>query len=166
MTRVAVAVEGWNAEAAIGFALAARRFASAVTLSAGTETVDGKDDIEVLTLGPEPGEEIVLTVKGDDEKEAFSTLLARLLSAIERPAPDRSLTLEPGASRRRGMLRERTPSTSRRLCDREVVVLDTIEEVAPVLPRRKEQGTPRRKPGRKAGRKLTTTRRKPRKHRK
>lgn len=109
MTRVAVAVEGWNAEAAIGFALAARRFASAVTLSAGAETVDGKDDIEVLTLGPEPGEEAVLTVKGDDEREAFTVLLARLLSVIERPAPDRSLTLEPKASRRRGMLKERTP---------------------------------------------------------
>ena len=137
MTRVAVAVEGWNAEAAIGFALAARRFASSVTLSAGAETVDGKDDIEVLTLGPEPGEEAVLTVKGDDEREAFTVLLARLLSVIERPAQDRSLTLEPGASRRRGMLKERTPSPSRRLCDREVVVLDTIEEVAPARPRRK-----------------------------
>ena len=148
MTRVAVAVEGWNAEAAIGFALAARRFASAVTLSAGAETVDGKDDIEVLTLGPEPGEETVLTVKGDDEKEAFTVLLARLLSVIERPAQDRSLTLEPGASRRRGVLKERTPSTSRRLCDHEVVVLDTIEEVAPAQPRRKKhaQRTPVRKP--------------------
>ena len=159
MTRVAVAVEGWNAEAAIGFALAARRFASAVTLSAGTETVDGKDDIEVLTLGPEPGEETVLTVKGDDEREAFTVLLARLLSVIERPPQDRSLTLEPGASRRRGMLKERTPSTSRRLCDHEVVVLDTIEEVAPPRPRAKKlaQRTPVRKPSHKS---------KPRKRRK
>ena len=148
MTRVAVAVEGWNAEAAIGFALAARRFASAVTLSAGTVTVDGKDDIEVLTLGPEPGEETVLTVKGDDEREAFTVLLARLLSVIERPAQDRSLTLEPGESRRRRMLEERTPATSRRLCDHEVVVLGAIEEVAPARPRRKKhaQRTPVRKP--------------------
>ena len=136
MTRVAVAVEGWSAEAAIRFALAAREFASSVTLSGSRETVDGKDEIEVLTLGPEPGEEIVLTVKGDDEREAFTALLARLLSVIERPAQDRSLTLELGASRRRGMLKERIPSPSRRLCDHEVVVLDTIEEVAPALPER------------------------------
>lgn len=152
MIRVAVEVEGWNAEAAIGFALAARRFASSVTLSAGAETVDGKDDIEVLTLGPEPGEETVLTVKGEDEEEAFSVLLARLLSVIERPPQDRSLALEPKASGRRGMPKERTPATSRRLCDREVVVLDTIEEVAPARPRRKKraQRTPVRKPSHKS----------------
>ncbi len=148
MTSVAVAVEGWNAEAAIGFALAARRFASAVTLGAGAETVDGKDDIEVLTLGPEPGEEVVLTVEGDDEREAFTVLLARLLSVIERPEQGRSLTLEPGASSRRGMLKEPTASTSRRLCGHEVVVLDTIEEVAPARPRARKhaQRTPARKP--------------------
>ena len=158
MNRVAVAVEGWNAEAAIGFALAARRFASSVTLCTGSETADGKDDIEVLTLGPEPGEEIVLTVKGDDEKEAFSTLLARLLSAIERPERVPVVVPGPGASGRQRSRKEQTPVTSRRIRDREVVVLDTIEEVAPVRPLRK----PRRRPGQKP----VARRRRPRKPKK
>ena len=158
MNRVVVAVEGWNAEAAIGFALAARRFASSVTLCTGSETANGKDDIEVLTLGPEPGDEIVLTVKGDDEKEAFSTLLARLLSAIERPQRVPAVVPGADASGRLRSRKEQTPVTSRRIRDREVVVLDTIEEVAPVRPHRK----PRRRPGRKP----VAGRRRPRKPKK
>jgi|GEM_PF-3197346 len=101
LTRVAVAVEGWNAEAAIAFVLAARRFASAVTLCTGNVTADGKDKIEVLTLWPETGEEVMLAVDGADEKEAFDTLLAELLGVME-PLKDRTqAVIAPGAERRK-----------------------------------------------------------------
>ncbi len=86
MTKVAIAAEGWNAEATVAFALAARMFVSSVTLTSGHEAVDGKDEIDVMTLGPERGEEILMTVDGRDEKVAFSVLLARLLSVIEAPS--------------------------------------------------------------------------------
>jgi len=159
MTRVAVAVEGWNAEAAIGFALAARRFTSAVTLSAGTETVNGKDEIEVMTLGPELGEEVLMSIDGKDEKEAFKALLAGLLGVIESPKSRLAAVIGPGTA---GEVKASRPPR-RRVA--EIAALD-VEEVAPVRPRRKKQGTPRRKPRRKAGRKPTTTRRKPRKPKK
>jgi phosphotransferase system HPr (HPr) family protein len=120
LTRVAVAAEGWNAEAAIGFALAARKFTSSVTLSTGSETVDGKDDVDVLSLGPEPGEEVMLTVAGADQKEAFDTLLAELLGVIE-PPQDRLATLTKPDTRTRA----RTASQRRRRT--EVVALGGSE---------------------------------------
>ncbi|MBM3331720.1 HPr family phosphocarrier protein [candidate division WOR-3 bacterium] len=138
MTRVAVAVEGWSAEAAIAFALAARRFASGVTLSTSGETANGKDDIEVMTLGPEPGEEVVLVVDGTDEKEAFDSLLAKLLSVIERSEHAHRIVLGQGMAGRRTSRTDHVQPTSRRVCEREVVVLDTIEEVAPARAHRKK----------------------------
>jgi len=150
MTRVAVAVEGWNAEAAIAFALVARRFASTVTVSTDGETADGKDDIEVLTLGPAPGEEAVLTVAGEDEKEAFAALLAKLLNVIERPEYTQRLVLGRDVAGRREDQTDRARQPSRRVCDREVVVLDTVEEVAPARPRRKKDAQRARKPARKS----------------
>lgn len=170
MTKVAVAVEGWNAEAAIGFALAARKFASSVTLTSSRETVDGKDEIELMTFGPEPGEEILMAVDGTDEKVAFDTLLAKLLSVTEplksgtggilRGVPEgrpvtRLLTL--------GMTRE---ESLRGLAEK-IAALD-VEEVAPGrayskrMPRKKAH----RKQDRKSGRKSTTTRHRPRKRKK
>jgi phosphotransferase system HPr (HPr) family protein len=124
LTKVAVAVEGWNAEAAVGFALAARKFASSVTLTSNRETVDGKDEIEVMTLGPERGEEVLLAVDGRDEKEAFDTLLAGLLGVIE-PHKNR-LTTVIGTEAARG--RESTKPPRRRIA--EIAALD-VEEVAP-----------------------------------
>lgn len=129
MTRVAVAVKGWNAEAAIGLALAARRYASAVTLSTEGEKANGKDDVEVLTLGPEPGEEVVLAVDGPDEKEAFDALLAKLLSVIE-PAKDRIETVLGLAAADK----EKAAKPRRRVA--EVAALD-VEEVAPAEPFRR-----------------------------
>jgi len=96
LTKVAVAVEGWNTEAAVGFALTARKFASSVLLTSSRETVDGKDEIEVMTLGPERGEEVLMAVDGIDEKEAFDTLLVRLLGAIESPRNRLAAVLETG----------------------------------------------------------------------
>ena len=125
MTRVAVAVEGWNAEVAIGFALAARKFASSVTLSSSRETVDGKDEIEVVTLGPEPGEEVLMAVDGKDEKEAFETLLARLLGVIAPPKDRLAAVTGPDT-----VGRKKTAKTPRRRVA-EVAALD-VEEVAPV----------------------------------
>jgi phosphocarrier protein len=134
--RVAVEVEGWNAEAAIGFALAAKKFASSVTLSRGRDTADGRDEVEVLTLGPEPGDEVLLEVEGRDEKDAFKALLARLLWVIEKPKSklDAVLGLRPDeqaapeSKRAVGPFRRRVA---------EVAALD-VEEVAPVRPRRKK----------------------------
>jgi phosphotransferase system HPr (HPr) family protein len=129
LTKVSVAVEGWNAEAAIGFALAARRFASAVALGTSRETVDGKDDVDVMTLGPAPGEEVLMAVDGEDEDEAFSALLAKLLGVIE-PTKDRLAALTRPDSVRRARTKR---SPHRRVAD--IVSLGSaleVEEVAPV----------------------------------
>lgn len=124
LTKVAVAVDGWNAEAAIGFALAARKFASSVTLTSSRETVDGKDEIEVMTLGPERGEEILMAVDGSDEKEAFMELLASLLGVIE-PQKDRTAAVNGPDT----LDRKKTAKPPRRRLA-EVAALD-VEEVAP-----------------------------------
>ena len=172
MTRVAIAVEGWNAEAAVGFALAARKFASSVLLSSGRETVDGKDEIEVMTLGPEPGEEVLMAVDGRDEKDAFNALLARLLGVIETPKDTLAAVTGPGR-----VDQEKAAMPPRRYTA-EVAALD-VEEVAPVLPRRrpatsawkprktsaarrKKRGRADRKPEPKARKKPTKTKRHPR----
>jgi phosphotransferase system HPr-like phosphotransfer protein len=133
LIRVAVEVEGWNAEAAIGFALAARKFASAVTLSRGRDTADGKDEVDVLTLGPELGDEVLLEVEGRDEKDAFRTLLARLLWVIEKPKSSMDAVLGLMQESRQG---ERAAPESRRAVRpfrgrvAEVAALDMVEEVA------------------------------------
>lgn len=168
MIRVAVEVEGWNAKAAIGFALAAKKFASAVTLCRDRDTADGKDEVEVLTLGHELGDEVLLEVEGKDEQDAFRTLLARLLWVIEKPKSRLGAVLGPMPESRQD--EQATPESGRavrplRRRVAEVVALD-VEEVAPVRPRRRKLGDPRRKPRRTAGRKPTSTRRKPRKRRK
>lgn len=126
MTKVAVAVEGWNAEAAVGFALAARKFASSVTLRSSRETVDGKDEIEVMTLGPEPGEEVLMAVDGRDEKDAFDALLARLLGVIE-PRKDGIAAVNGPVTAGR-----KKTATPRRRRVAEIAALD-VEEVAPVM---------------------------------
>jgi phosphotransferase system HPr (HPr) family protein len=160
LTKVTVAVEGWNAEAAVSFALVARKFASSVALTSSRETVDGKDEIEVLTLGPGPGEEVVMAVDGRDEKEAFDTLLAELLGVIE-PQKDRTAAVNgpDTASRKK-------TATPRRRRIAEIAALD-VEEVAPVHYRKRMGGKRvHRKQEPKSGRKPTTTRRTPRKRKK
>ncbi len=153
MTKVAIAVEGWNAEAALGFARAAARFRSTVTLSLGRETVNGKDDLEVMTLGPEPGDEVVMAVEGKDEKEAFATLLARLLSVVERPEDRLAAVLGPAATGRQAALRP----PNRRLAD---VTTLGVEEVAPARPRRKRRAGPSAGPKRAAGQRRPRKRKK------
>jgi phosphotransferase system HPr (HPr) family protein len=161
LTKVVVAVEGWNAEAAIGFALAARKFASSVTLTSSREMVDGKDEIEVMTLGPGPCEEVMLTVDGKDEKQAFTTLLAKLLGVIAAPKDRLAAVTGPDT-----VVRKKSAKAPRRRVA-EIAALD-VEEVAPVRSHSKRMRRKRahRKQERKSGRKPTTTRRKPRKRKK
>ena len=142
MIRVAVEVEGWNAEAAIGFALVAKRFASAVTLSRGRDTADGKDDVDVLTLGPEPGEEVLLEVEGRDEQDAFKTLLARLLCVIETPKSKLGAVLGLRPESRQD--KQAAPESRRAVRPfrgrvAEVVALDAVEEVVSVPQLKLEQ---------------------------
>jgi len=153
MTRVAVAVEGWNAEAAVGFALAARKFASSVLLTSSREAVDGKDEIDVVTLGPEPGEEVVMAVDGRDEKDAFAALLARLLSVIERPEHNLCAVLGQNKTGQGWSRTGRAPQPSGRVCDSEVFVLGSMEVIGPLRSRRKKsaKGSQTRKSARKAG---------------
>ena len=83
MLRAAIEVSGWSPEAAVGFAVLARKFKSKVTLAAGKAVIDGKDTVEVLTLRPEKGAEVVLEIAGEDEQKAFDVLLAQLFEVIE-----------------------------------------------------------------------------------
>jgi RNA polymerase sigma factor (sigma-70 family) len=73
----------WDSQAAVGFALAAGRFASDVRLSSHGESVDGKDELKVVMLAPGPGSDILLEVNGADAKAAFTELLARLVAITE-----------------------------------------------------------------------------------
>gem|GEM_PF-4036752 len=95
MIRTAVEVGAWNAEAIVGFTLLAQSYTSAVRLGVGSGSIDGKDDIEVLALKPDAGQEIILQVDGSDEKEAFSALLSSLLEVVAERTEDAAL-LEAG----------------------------------------------------------------------
>jgi len=121
MIKTAVAVEGWNAEAAFTFARAARKFRAAVTLTRADDTVDGKDDIEVMTLAPNPGEEVAIVVDGSDEKAAFDVLLAELLAVIE-PSKDRLSALTKHESK--SSMKTARP---RRRREADVAALDGVE---------------------------------------
>jgi cell division protein FtsZ len=79
--RTFIRAKGWNAERAFGLAQSARKFESRVTLLCSDDTVNAKEPAEVLTLGPTPGQEVVLEVEGKDEQEAFAALLPELALA-------------------------------------------------------------------------------------
>jgi len=73
--------DGLHIRPAAALAEASRRFQSQVSLLYGERRVDGRRVLDVITLGVEPGHEIVLEVNGPDAEEALDVLAAILASA-------------------------------------------------------------------------------------
>jgi len=69
---------GLHARPAALFVKTADRFQSRVTLEKDGIKVNGKSILSILTLAAEKGSELVLTVDGKDEHDAFAALKAIL----------------------------------------------------------------------------------------
>jgi len=59
-------------------AVAAGRFASAVSVTAGTKTVDAKSVLGVMGLGATNGQQVTVTADGPDAADAVAALIAIL----------------------------------------------------------------------------------------
>jgi phosphocarrier protein HPr len=66
--------QGLHARPASIFVETANRFISKVTVSKGDIIVDGKSILNILTLGVEYKDEIILEAEGEDAQEAIDSL--------------------------------------------------------------------------------------------
>jgi phosphocarrier protein HPr len=67
-----------HARPAGALAVAAGRFASAVSVTAGARTVDAKSVLGVMGLGATSGQQITVSADGPDAEEAVSALIVIL----------------------------------------------------------------------------------------
>jgi phosphocarrier protein HPr len=67
-----------HARPAGALAVAAGRFASAVSVTAGAKTTDAKSVLGVMGLGATTGQRITVTADGPDAEEAVAALIAIL----------------------------------------------------------------------------------------
>ena len=65
---------GLHARAAAMFVQTASRFRSAVRIRKNGEEVDGKSILGILLLAASEGTKIIVSVEGDDEKDAFAAV--------------------------------------------------------------------------------------------
>jgi phosphocarrier protein HPr len=70
-----------HARPAGALAVAAGRFAAAVSLTAGTKTTDAKSVLGVMGLGATSGQRVTVSADGPDAAEAVVTLIAILKEA-------------------------------------------------------------------------------------
>jgi len=80
-----------HARPAGALAVAAGRFASAVSVTAGARTVDAKSVLGVMGLGATSGQQVTVAADGPDAEEAVGALIAILGEATRvgglRPRP-------------------------------------------------------------------------------
>jgi len=67
-----------HARPAGAFAVAAGRFTSAVSVTAGAKTADAKSVLGVMGLGATTGQEVTVTADGPDAADAVAALIAIL----------------------------------------------------------------------------------------
>ena len=67
-----------HARPAGALAVAAGRFASAVSVTAGVRTVDAKSVLGVMGLGATAGQQVTVSAEGPDADEAVTALIAIL----------------------------------------------------------------------------------------
>jgi phosphocarrier protein HPr len=72
-----------HARPAGALAVAAGRFASAVSVTAGSNTADAKSVLRVMGLGATSGQHITLFAAGPDAREAVTALIAILSEATK-----------------------------------------------------------------------------------
>lgn len=70
-----------HARPAGALAVAAARFASAVSVTAGVRTVDAKSVLSVMGLGATSGQRVTVAADGPDAPEAVAALVAILAEA-------------------------------------------------------------------------------------
>jgi phosphotransferase system HPr (HPr) family protein len=70
-----------HARPAGALAVAAGRFAAAVSLSTGTKTADAKSVLGVMGLGATSGQQVTVSADGPDAAEAVQALIAILKEA-------------------------------------------------------------------------------------
>ena len=75
---------GLHARPSLAVAQIVRRFAAKVEVRHGEETVDGSDILQLLSLGADHGEELVLAAKGRDAEQVLDAL-ERLFANHEVP---------------------------------------------------------------------------------
>ncbi|HET9919822.1 MAG TPA: HPr family phosphocarrier protein, partial [Ktedonobacteraceae bacterium] len=69
---------GLHARPASVFVQKAKEFQSKITLSKNEKTVNAKSILSILSLGAEQGDQVVLTVSGDDAASALDNLSSLL----------------------------------------------------------------------------------------
>ena len=67
-----------HARPAGAVAVAAGRFAAAVSVTAGTRTVDAKSVLGIMGLGSTSGQQVTVSADGPDAAEAVAALIAIL----------------------------------------------------------------------------------------
>jgi phosphocarrier protein HPr len=67
-----------HARPAGAVAVAAGRFAAAVSVTAGTRTVDAKSVLGIMGLGATSGQQVTVSAEGPDAAEAVAALIAIL----------------------------------------------------------------------------------------
>ena len=72
-----------HARPAGALAVAAGRFSSAVSVTAGARTVDAKSVLGVMGLGATSGQHLTVTASGPDAREAVAALIAILSEATK-----------------------------------------------------------------------------------
>ena len=69
-----ISKQGLHARPAAMFVEVANRFVSSIKIAKGELVVDGKSILNILMLGVEYSEEIVLQIEGEDAQEAMGVL--------------------------------------------------------------------------------------------
>jgi phosphotransferase system HPr (HPr) family protein len=72
-----------HARPAGALAVAAGRFASAVSVTAGGHTADAKSVLGVMSLGATSGQHLTVSAAGPDAREAVAVLIAILTQATK-----------------------------------------------------------------------------------
>lgn len=72
-----------HARPAGALAVAAAKYAAAVSLTVGTSTADAKSVLGVMGLGATSGQHITVAAEGPDAEEAVATILAILAQATQ-----------------------------------------------------------------------------------
>ena len=74
---------GLHARAAAKFVKWANRFKASVKIEKDGVQIDGKSILGILTLAAVQGTEVILTIKGRDEKSAMKTLVFLIENRFE-----------------------------------------------------------------------------------
>jgi|GEM_PF-436828 len=104
-----------HARPAGALAVAAGRFAAAVSVTAGGQTADAKSVLGVMGLGATSGQHVTVCAAGPDAQEAVAALIAILGEATkvggllrnQAGRPTRQGELDPGPQAVRGLCRAR-----------------------------------------------------------